>query len=222
MGLSLQAQTSSNGGVKKKEKTPPEIIYPMLNGVEIGVDLWGVGSHLLGGNELSLEAQGSVNLWNKFLPTLSVGYSSSDFTDDDDFHYKHSGPFFRIGADYNALWKKKHGHMLLLGLRYGMSSATYDIGYDGLSDPIWKEPDATESGVPYWSYDGMKATMGWAEAIVGIRARITDHIFLGWNLAIRRKLFSTVGDNGQPYFVPGFGQYKTTRLGVTYHFIYKF
>lgn len=39
--------------------------------------------------------------------------------------------------DYNTLYKKQHGHMLLVGLRYGVSSFKYDVDALGLDDPIY-------------------------------------------------------------------------------------
>ena len=38
--------------------------------------------------------------------------------------------------DYNTLYKKQNGPMLLVGLRYGVSSFKYDVDALGLDDPI--------------------------------------------------------------------------------------
>ncbi len=34
---------------------------------------------------------------------------------DKGIHYKTGAPYFRIGMDYNALYNKKHGNMILVG-----------------------------------------------------------------------------------------------------------
>ena len=124
----------------KKEKKAAEIEYPLYNGVFVGIDLWGIGSGLLGGNMTSSEVVACVDLKHRFFPTVEVGYGKTDEWSDDGIHYKSGAPYFRIGMDYNALYKKKHGHMILVGLRYGFSSFNYDIGSYELNDPIYGGP----------------------------------------------------------------------------------
>mgnify|MGYP000621101876 CR=1 FL=1 len=36
--------------------------------------------------------------------------------------------------DYNALYNKKHGHMILVGLRYAATSFKYDVEALGIND----------------------------------------------------------------------------------------
>lgn len=50
---------------EKKDKKP-EMEYPLYNGVSIGVDLWGLGSQVFGGDFLSTEIVVDVNLKNRF------------------------------------------------------------------------------------------------------------------------------------------------------------
>ena len=78
-----------------------------------------------------------VNLKNRFFPIAELGYGSTDTWSDKGIHYKSNAPYFRIGMDYNTLYKKQHGHMLLVGLRYGVSSFKYDVDALGLDDPIY-------------------------------------------------------------------------------------
>lgn len=42
-----------------------------------------------------------------FLPTVDVGFGTTDSWSDTGIHYKSSAPFFRIGIDYNTMAKKK-------------------------------------------------------------------------------------------------------------------
>lgn len=45
-------------------------------------------------------------LKNRFIPIIEIGYGHTDTTDDEtNIHYKASAPYFRIGMNYNILFK---------------------------------------------------------------------------------------------------------------------
>lgn len=92
---------------KKKEVTEIDTI-PFYNGTYVGVDLYGIGSKLLGGDFMSSEVSIAVNLKNKFIPTVEFGMGGTDTWSETGIHYKSkAAPFFRIGVDYNTMAKKK-------------------------------------------------------------------------------------------------------------------
>ena len=73
--LPLQAQQQRPGArpavkQKAKEEIKADTI-PFYNGTYVGVDLFGLGSKLLGGDFLSSEVNVRVNLKKKFIPTVS-------------------------------------------------------------------------------------------------------------------------------------------------------
>ena len=85
LALPAQAQYAGSSSTKdtrpvakKKEKKPAEIEYPLYNGVSVGLDLWGIGSKLFGGDFLSSEVIASVDLKHRFFPTVEVGYGQTD------------------------------------------------------------------------------------------------------------------------------------------------
>ena len=97
----------------------------------------GAGGYLLGGDILSSEIIVQTNLKNRFLPVVEIGYGKTDVINDaNDMHYKTSAPYFRIGMDYNVFYQKPYlpGY-LYVGLRYGMSSFTYDASGPDMTDP---------------------------------------------------------------------------------------
>ena len=117
---------------QKKDKEQLKADYkasPFYQGSSIGVEIAGIGGYLLGGDIMSSEILLQSNLKNRFLPTLEIGYGKTDVVNDaNDMHYKTSAPYFRIGMDYNVFYLKPYlpGY-LYVGLRYGMSSFTYDV-----------------------------------------------------------------------------------------------
>lgn len=235
MSLPLWAQNGNpvappkgNTAQKEKKEKKEEVHYPLYNGISVGVDLWGPGSALLGGDFLSSEVVVDVNLKNRFFPIAELGYGTTDTWNEKGIHYKSNAPYFRVGMDYNALFNKKHGHMILVGLRYGASSFKYDINALGPSDPIYGgvvgnpnlEDDIWGGSLPY-NHKGMKGSMQWAEFCVGIRAKLSEVLYMGWALRFKFKLSASTDEYGDPWYVPGFGEYGSNTMGVSYTITYK-
>ena len=79
---------------------------PFYQGTMVGVDVAGLVGKALGGAYASSEALVTVNLQNRFFPTLEAGYGTIDTTDDEtDIYYKAAAPYMRIGLDYNEFVK---------------------------------------------------------------------------------------------------------------------
>lgn len=220
------AQTAPRKEKKGAADTPS---YPLYNGVSVGVDLWGLGSGLLGGDFISTEVAVDVNLKHRYFPVVEVGYGSTDTWSDKGTHYKGHAPYFRIGLDYNAFYKKKHGNMLLVGMRYAVSSFKYDINTMAVDDPIYgtsagnpEISDGIWGGTVPFNYQGMKGSMQWLELCVGIRAHIWHNIYMGWSARYKFRLSASTDEHGDPWYVPGFGKYDSKKLGVSYHITYKF
>ena len=143
IGLPLLAQQQRPAQTPKRDQKKKEVAeidtIPLYNGTYVGVDLYGVGSKLLGGDFMSSEVSVAVNLKNKFIPTIEFGMGGTDTWSETGIHYKSKmAPFFRIGVDYNTMAKKKEKNSYLYaGLRYAFSSFKYDVSTMPADDPIW-------------------------------------------------------------------------------------
>ena len=77
IGLPLLAQQQRPTQTPKRDQKKKEVAeidtIPLYNGTYIGVDLYGIGSKLLGGDFMSSEVSVAVNLKNKFIPTFEFG-----------------------------------------------------------------------------------------------------------------------------------------------------
>jgi hypothetical protein len=220
----LHAQRQS----EPKPLAPTDSIYPLYNGVSIGVDLWGLGGNLLGSNFLSSEVVLDVNLKNRFFPVLEMGYGRTDAWNDNGTHYRSGAPYVRVGMDYNVFFKKKARNYLFVGLRYAMSSFSYDITALGVDDPVYGgsigNPNQTDNlwgGSLPFDHKGMKGSMQWMEIVLGLRAHIWRSWHMGWALRMRYRTTASTAEFGNPWYVPGFGKYASNTLGVTYTITYK-
>ena len=145
-------------------------------------------------------------------------------------HYKSkAAPFFRIGVDYNTMAKKKEKNSYLYaGLRYAFSSFKYDVSTLPANDPIWGdvignpnlEDDYWGGSVPF-SHLGMKGSVQWLEIVLGVKVRIYKNFNMGWSVRMKYKTKASIGEYGAPWYVPGYGKYKSNNMGITYSLIYK-
>jgi hypothetical protein len=213
---------------KVEKKKEPEVVYPFYNGISISADLFGIGNKILGGDFLSSEIAIDANLKNRFFPIAEIGYGKTDTWNDNGIHYKSKAPYFRIGMNYNILYKKKFKNCLFIGFRYAMSSFNYDIASLAVNDPIYggvtDNPNLKDN---VWgdsqSFDhrGMKGSMQWFELCGGIRAHIWKALYMGWTIRMKYRTSSSMGLYGNPWYVPGYGKYGTNTIGITYTITYK-
>ncbi|MDR0896141.1 MAG: DUF6048 family protein [Prevotellaceae bacterium] len=216
-----QRDSAPAESTEEKSDTP---YFPLYNGTMVGVDLWGIGGKVLGSDFLSSEVSVDVNLKNRFFPVLEVGYGKTNATADNGTRYQSAAPYFRIGVNYNVLYKKTFKNYFFVGMRYAFSSFNYHITStatldDGtavnpnLHDPVWGDT------TPPFDYR-MKGSMHWLEIYAGLRAHIWDSLYMGWGIRMKYRLSSSSGANGDPWYVPGFGRYASNTLGVTYSITY--
>lgn len=229
----IQAQQRNNRQAsqqqkKKREKTLPEVTYPLMNGIDVGVDVLGPVLKVFGSDFMSAEAMVDVNLYNRYFPTVEVGFGGGKAINDYDVSIKSSAPYFRMGIDYNTFWKKAHGNLLLVGLRYGFSTGKYDVVVPDMTNPEYTD-GATQTNLTdhIWGdtsnyvHEGMSHTMHWVEFTLGLRANVAKRIKMGLMLRIKYKLKASVDKYGDPYYIPGFGRYDSNNTGITYSIIYQ-
>lgn len=209
---------------KKEEKKVDMSKYidqstvPFFNGIFIGYDLSGPLYRAFSSDYLSNEIQVELNLKNRVFPAFEFGYGNSDKNSDHGINYKAKAPYFRIGADYNFLYKKHKKNYLTGGLRYGFTKYDYEITSPITSDPIWKNNGAIPTE---FDYNKISSSMHWMELVLGVRTSIFKNLYMGWSLRMRFKLNSEKSDIGNPWYVPGYGIFNSSRLGFSYSIIYK-
>jgi len=223
-GAPLYAQSSGSD----KDKKEDIVYFPLYNGLSVSTDIYGLGASVLGSDFLTTEIAVEANLKNRYFPVVEIGYGTTDTWSDRGTHYKSSAPYFRIGMNYNTMYKKGNPNFLYVGFRYGFTSFSYDVVSTPAGDPIWGDyienpsmiDDIWGGNVPF-NQKGLKASMGWLELLVGVRAHIYKDIYMGWSLRYKRSMNTSPSDYGDPWFVPGYGEFDSNRFGITYSLIYK-
>lgn len=219
------------GTPKEKKPAGPKLQAPLFNGLYVSADLYGLGSRLLGSDFISSQVEVGVNLKNRYMPTVEIGYAKTDTWNENGIHYKTAAPYFRVGVDYNIRFKKlDYEDWLFLGVRYGYTSFKYDVGNAPIVDPTFgtsiDNPNLID---PIWGgssinfhQNGIQGSMSWYEFVGGIRTQIWKNFFMACTLRLRYRLKSKLADNAQPWYVPGYGKFDSSANGLTYTLTYKF
>lgn len=206
-----QAQRSNRKAMQEKlrQKQIDDSI-PWLRGFQVTTDLVGPIQKAVGSYG-QYEAALRVNLKDKYFPIIEIGYGTADECDDvTEVHYKTSAPYGRLGVDFNMLKDKHDIYRLYGGLRYAVSYFKYSFDHTDIQDPVWGNTG------PYGMKD-VKANYHWAEAVVGIDAKIIGPLHLGWSLRYKRRILHDEGDGDNVWYVPGYGKQGSTRLGGTFN-----
>lgn len=185
---------------------------PWWRGFQVKADLMGVVQRAVSSYG-QYEAGLRLNLKDKYFPVVELGYGTADENNDvTQTHYKTSAPYGRIGLDFNVMKNKHDIYRLYAGLRYAYTSFKFDVDHAPLIDPVWG------GETPFMGHD-IKAHYHWAEAVVGIDAKIAGPVRLGWTVRYRRRLAHDDGELGNAWYVPGFGKQGGSRIGGSFEII---
>lgn len=193
-----------------KVQPPIDKDVPLFNGLAVSVDLVGP-VQMMTGDYGQYEAALRINLRDKYFPVVELGIGHSDYEDDvTQISYKTNAPYAKIGIDFNLLKNKHDIYRLYAGLRYAFTSFEYDLSHPGVSDPVW-------GNTAEYSVAGVKCSYHWAEALIGVDAKIWGPLHLGWSLRYRSRISYNDGSFGNSWYVPGFGKSGSSAIGGTFN-----
>ncbi len=192
------------------EKQIPKMIYPLLNSVNIGIDLWSPLMRAFGTSYGLIGFSGQLNMHNRYLPTVEIGFGKADYDpENNNYRYKSPvSPYFKIGADYNFLYNSNPDYLLYGGFRLGFTSFNYDVTDVSISNGYWAP--AHTMNIPR-----QHANATYIEFLIGIRVMIVKNISLGWSIRLHNLMHSTTGQYGDPWYIPGMGT-RGSKVGASF------
>ena len=210
LAISLSSPISSQAQevIPIQEETSDSVAF--FNGFSVSIDLAGIIQRAVS-DYGQYEASVRLNLFDHYFPIFEVGVGSAKHDDVvTKISYKSTAPYFRIGLDYNFMKDKHDVYRIYGGARYAFSYFTYDMSHPGLDDPYW-------GGHVDYGAEGVKCNCHWAELSAGVDAKIWGPLHMGWSVRYRKRLFHNDGSLGNVWYVPGYGQSGSTRLGGTFN-----
>ena len=203
----------ANVSLQAQNKPKEEDKMSLFCGIAVSADVVGFAMKAVRAKYANMEVAARINLLDKFFPIaeLGIGDCSREGAETGNT-FSTTSPYMRFGLDYN--FNKKHNGNRIFGLfRYGFSNFKYDVGNEALTDPTYgtSQPFKMES---------QKATGHWIEIGAGVETKLWHFIRMGWSIRYKFRASLSCPDEGEPYFIPGFGKNDTNGFGGTMNLIF--
>ncbi|MCM1377568.1 MAG: DUF6048 family protein [Clostridium sp.] len=201
-------------------KTSASSPYHLFDGINVGINFIDAVMLIAGQDYASFDIWASVSLHNWIFPVLEagIGYGKTQ-PEGGNFCYKAKpSPYFKLGANYNFLYKSNPDYQAFIGLRGGFSSYRWDVTDIKISDGYWHQ-------YPEYNILNQSASTLYGEALGGLQVKLFKGLSMGWTLRYRFKFHTSRKVNpgspqpgSDPWFIPGYG--TNNSLGFTFSLIY--
>ncbi|MCW3462931.1 DUF6048 family protein [Chitinophaga nivalis] len=173
--------------------------YVLPGGIRIGLDLSRIATSIYYPYRKEFTIIADARLKSNLYAAFEGGYANTPYSDDR-YTYKGSGAFITLGIDYNFLKRQypSEKNMFYVGARYGFSHLSYEVPTYTIESSYWGK-NLTGS-IPKSSVNAH-----WIELVVGLKAEIFKHFFMGWNLRERILINNVKTEDFTPLVIPGFG-----------------
>lgn len=211
LSLLLSANFVVSAADKKKEEL---IKVPLYQGIQIGLDLVSPAGYLVS-DSYGAGIKADVNLWNKYFPTLELGYAHFDKTSKNGILVNSSGQYVKVGINKALSYRgDKAENLFFAGAHYGFSGFSYNLDHLVYAKNYWGSSDIT-------SLADQKAMVGWIELVAGVRVQVSGPVSLGWTAQYKSTLHVSNGENSIPAYIPGYGENFKPKLGIAFHLYYR-
>ncbi len=178
--------------------------YPRLTDLTVGVNFAEPLFMAFGQSYASADVNATLNMWNRIQPTIELGLGWAKTTPDD-LHFIYHGkpsPYFKVGMNYNFMFKNSPDYQALLGIRLGYSTFSYEVTDILYNNSYWQEFISGSIS------DHSHAL--WGEAGVGLRVKLAGPISMGWMLRYHGIFNYGKSEHSRPWFIPGYGPRKSS------------
>lgn len=183
--------------------------YPLLTDLSIGVNLVEPLFMAFGQSYASADVNATLNMWNRLQPTVELGLGWAKNSPDGmnfTYHGKPS-PYFKLGANYNFLFKNSPDYQALIGIRLGYSTFGYDVTDVNYYGGYWQECIT-------YQLKGEHSHALWGEAGIGLKVKLFDRLSMGWMIRFHGIFDYGKNAHSKPWFIPGYGP-RSSSLGLS-------
>ena len=189
--------------------------YPKLTDLSIGLNVADLLFMTFGQSYASADLSATLNMWNRIQPAVELGLGWAKSTPDGmNFTYKcKPSPYFKVGLNYNFMFKNSPDYQALVGIRLGYSTFGYDITGVHYWNTYWQEE-------LHYDISGEHSHALWGEAAVGIKVKLAGSVSMGWMLRYHNIFNYAKSEHAAPWFIPGYGPRKGSlgfSLSISYN-----
>ena len=177
--------------------------YPKFTDLSIGVNIAEPLFMAFGQSYASTDVSATLNMWNRLQPTVELGLGWAKSTPDDmNFSYKGKpSPYFKVGANFNFMFKNSPDYQVFVGLRLGYSTFSYDVTDIHYRNSYWQE--SIDGDIT-----GERSHALWGEAGAGLKVKLWGPVSMGWMIRYHGIFDYGKSEHSAPWFIPGYGPRK--------------
>lgn len=184
-------------------------------GLRVGIDLFRLTRMLYEKDYLGIELVGDYRLTRKHYLAAEIGNENKTVADDQ-LNFTTNGTYLKVGFNYNSYenWLNME-NIISIGLRYGASSFSQTLNTFQIYNPnpyFGESPISTESK----TFNGLSAQ--WAEVVAGMKAKVINNIFVGFNFSLNYLVSQKTPDNFDNLYIPGFNRTYNGKFGVGFNY----
>ena len=175
--------------------------YPKLYSVTVGLNLWDPLMRAFGQKHGIADVSAEMSFYNRFgaLLELGIGYAN-DTPDDANYTYYTPLSFYgKLGATYNFLYNGNPDYKFHAGFLVGGSVFNYELRDVSVSSDYWGEDGK-------FTMTGLKSRALWGELILGLKVKIVQNFFMGWNFRYHLMFGYKKNKYADVWYIPGFGE----------------
>lgn len=189
--------------------------WPLFGGIDVGVNFFDAILLAAGQSYAGFDVSARVSLHNWFFPAFEIGLGYADtHPENSNFHYKASlSPYFKIGLDYNFLYKSNPDYQVYLGLRLGVAHVDYRVADVSQTSGYWGE-------TAHYSLSDQRSTPIYGDVLAGIKVKLWRGLSMGWSIRYHYKIHTPAASESSPWYIPGYG--GSSPVGATFSLIYTF
>ena len=135
--------------------------------------------------------------------------------DEVSYTYTSKGQFYKIGFDYN-IYDNLIGmdNLIYVGMRYGHSAFSQELeNYSTVTHGNYWPVNTNNTPIKYSNLNA-----SWISALIGLKAEIFPHTFLGASFQINRLISQKAPDNFKNLFAQGYNRIGLNDLSVGFNY----
>lgn len=170
-------------------------------GLRVGLDLQNIVTSITSSNFQGIEFMADYRLTDKYYLAGEFG-NQKKTVNETSVSTTTDGYYAKVGIDTNV-YKNLIGlrNMIFVGLRYGFATYSQDLNsFSVATQNNFFGVDFRDSDL---KSEGLSAH--WLEVIAGIKAEVFKNVYIGFSIAIQRKLSDEAPDGFDSLYIPGFG-----------------
>lgn len=189
--------------------------YPLITDVTVGLNFAEPLFMAFGQSYASTDVSATLNMWNRLQPTVELGIGWAN-NSPEGMYFTYKGkpsPYFKVGVNYNFLFKNSPDYQALVGVRLGYSTFGYEVTDARYINSYWREDIG-------YSITGERSHALWGEAGVGLKVKLWDRLSMGWMIRYHGIFSYGKNDHSKPWFIPGYGP-RSGSLGLSLGLYYR-